>query len=71
MDSQILRDVRDRSLALQRQTNAALEKLIGVLLRSGHEVARISCRQDIILVSKVSVEPGRLRGHQLGNVSTN
>src|SRR4051795_3281820 len=36
MDPQIVRDVGDRPLALQRQPYAALDQLIGILLRTGH-----------------------------------
>ncbi len=62
MHPQIRRNVRDRPLALQRKTDPALDQLIGVLLRSGHELESISSRQDIILASEPPPNPGRLTG---------
>jgi hypothetical protein len=45
---EIGRDVRDRPLALQGETDAALHQFVGVLLRSRHENGRISFRQDVM-----------------------
>src|SRR4051812_12585725 len=50
MHPEIGRDVRDRPLALQRQADASLDQLIGVLLRAGHKDGRLPSRQDMILL---------------------
>src|SRR3954469_1995988 len=61
MHPEIGRDVRDRPLALQRETDAALHELVGGLLRARHKNARISFRQDIILTSEPPSNPAWLR----------
>ena len=48
---QIARDLSDRPAALQRQAHASLDELVGVLLRTGHDVGT-SSPDDQILVTR-------------------
>jgi hypothetical protein len=52
MHAEIGRDMRDRTLALQRKPDRPPHQLLGVLLRSSHGLESFSSRQDIILASR-------------------
>ena len=60
--SQIRGDMRDRSLALQRQPHAARDQLVGVLLRTCHQTLVPRPRTEI-LVSRPPSNPAWLRGN--------
>jgi hypothetical protein len=59
VDAQIVGDVRDRTSALERRTDAALKQLLWVLPRSRHD-AETSSPQDSVLVQRSPAKPVRL-----------